>query len=89
MYKKRGISPLITAILLIGLVITLVTVAITWSQRNIKSTMGKAEESQVKLSCVTDVGFDILDACYTSIVNDNVIQIEIKYLLLVCARFNF
>ncbi|MAG50105.1 hypothetical protein CL621_00510 [archaeon] len=78
MYKKRGISPLITAILLLGLVISLVTVVIVWSQRNIKSTMGKAEESQVKLSCVTDVGFDIIDACYTSIANDEVIQIKIK-----------
>jgi len=73
--QKKGISPLITAVLLISLVISLVAVFIIWSQRNIKTTIGKAEQSQMKLSCTTDIDFDILDACYFS---SDTIQVTVK-----------
>ncbi len=78
MYKKRGISPLITTVLLLGLIISLVAVFIVWSQRNIKTTMGKVEQSQMKLSCATDVSFDILDACYTKIESYDGIKITVQ-----------
>jgi flagellin-like protein len=39
MHKKRGISPLITTVLLLGLIISLATVAIIWSRSNIKTTL--------------------------------------------------
>jgi len=78
MYKKRGISPLITAVLLLGLVISLATVGIIWSQRSIRTTMGKAEQSQMKLSCATDVSFDVLSACYTRIGKYKAIEIKVR-----------
>lgn len=77
MYEKRGLSPLITTVLLLGLVISLVTVFIIWSQRNVRTTIGKAERSQMKLSCTTDVDFDVLDACYTSINGYKAIRIQV------------
>ncbi|MAG50406.1 hypothetical protein CL621_02060 [archaeon] len=77
MYKKRGISPLITTVLLLGLIISLATVAIIWSRSNIKTTLKGAERSYIKLTC-KDVEFDILSACYEPIESYDGIKITVK-----------
>ena len=65
MLKKRGISPLIATILIIGFTVALAAVIMTWGQSFTKSiTEGTEASTEEQLVCAQDVTFDISDACY-------------------------
>lgn len=59
-YKKRGISPLIATVLLIGFVIALLIIVMLWGRSYIEEV--KQKEGTIalqKLSCSTDIGIDV------------------------------
>ena len=63
--KKKGISPLIATVLIIGFTVALAAIIITWATgftRNIQS--GVEETAGVQTACATDVVFDIKSVCY-------------------------
>ena len=64
--KKRGVSPLIATILLIGFTVMVVILIIIWGVRyvtEIKEKQGRTAEA--KLQCERDVEIDIKDASYS------------------------
>jgi len=61
---KRGISPLIATILLIGFGITLAVFVMNWGTDFLKSSQKDVEEqSREKFGCTTDVAFEIKCDC--------------------------
>lgn len=68
---KRGISPLIATVLIIGFVIVLALVVVTWGGGFIKSTTKETGETALKqIDCLQDINIDISSACdnYGSVV---------------------
>ena len=62
--KKKGISPLIATILIIGFTVALAAVIMTWGQSFTKSiTKGTESTTNEQLACANDVKFNIGDAC--------------------------
>ncbi len=58
--NKRGISPLIATVLLIGFTVALAAVVITWGSGFVNKVTSTTEESTLKtISCTTDVSFEI------------------------------
>ena len=63
MLKKRGISPLIATVLLVGITVTAASVLLIWGKGYVKDIQEKQGElSQGRLSCSTDIEIDIVSA---------------------------
>src|SRR3989344_7876392 len=65
--KKRGISPLIATVLIIGFTIVLAAVVIQWGGSLVEKLKGQSEGSLAKLTCAEKVNINIKDACDTGI----------------------
>ncbi len=64
MKDKKGISPLIATILVIGFTVALAAVIMTWGQSFVKVITEGAEQSkEEQLTCAQKVAFEILDVC--------------------------
>ena len=75
MKTKKGISPLIATVLLIGFTVALAAVIMTWGLDYIKKTTEKTgETTEEQLSCANDLQFEIIPDC------TNLNQIEIDAL---------
>tara|TARA_Y100000310_G_C20657696_1_gene802858 strand:- start:953 stop:1441 length:489 start_codon:yes stop_codon:yes gene_type:complete len=62
--NRKGISPLIATVLLIGLVVAVVASIMLWSRTIIKEEIEKrAPIAQGKLTCQTEVGIDVEEVC--------------------------
>lgn len=58
--NKKGISPLIATVLLIGFTVALAAMVFTWGNSFIKKTTEKTEEgTAIALKCATELGFEI------------------------------
>ena len=75
--SKKGVSPLIATVLVLGLTIALAVIIINWGQKFVTGVTKETEKTTTeKLSCVQNVDFDITKACQTGnavtiIVNNN------------------
>jgi len=83
---KRGISPLIATVLIIGFTIILAGAIIQWGGSLFENIRQQSEEKALtKLTCVRDINFDIKQACDLKnsvlITIDNKGEIEIKGLI--------
>ncbi len=57
---KKGISPLIATVLLIGFVVALLVIVMLWSRSYIEEIKQKEGTiSEQKLNCATDIGIDV------------------------------
>ena len=62
--KKKGISPLIATVLILGFTVALAAVIMTWGTSFTKKMQESTEEtSDVQITCATDVIFDVKSAC--------------------------
>ncbi len=65
--NKRGISPLIATVLIIGFTVALAAVIMVWGQGFIKDMQAKTESgAAVQLVCAQDVTIDLSQACLDS-----------------------
>ncbi|MBT4576974.1 hypothetical protein HOM13_02390 [Candidatus Woesearchaeota archaeon] len=79
--NKKGISPLIATVLLIGFAVALAAVVMTWGLDFIKSTADATEsQTQNTLICASDLSFAISDVNPSegSVTVDNRGQVDIK-----------
>ena len=61
MRNKKGISPLIATVLLIGFTVALAGIVITWGSNFVKNiTSGTEERTESTLACAGDLNFDRL-----------------------------
>jgi len=59
--SKKGISPLIASILLIGFTVALAAIVITWGSGFVQSITSSTEERTTKaIACTSDLNFEIL-----------------------------
>lgn len=64
MEQKRGISPLIATILLIGLTVVLAAIVLTWGQGWFSTlTQSTSTSSNLQLACVNQGGLTITEVC--------------------------
>ncbi len=78
---KKGISPLIATILIIGFTVALAAVIMTWGQSFTKSvTKGTESSTEEALVCAQDVKFEIKDACVDDL-DDNPLTDDFDVLL--------
>lgn len=87
MKNKRGISPLIATVLIIGFCIALAAIVMTWGGGFVRTTTEKTEASaDMALKCSTELDFEIKSVDKTSTPNkitiDNRGSIAIKKLIL-------
>jgi len=61
--KKRGISPLIATVLIIGFTIVLAAAIFQWGGTLVEKLKGQSEEGLTKITCVSDVNIDVKQAC--------------------------
>lgn len=62
--EKRGISPLIATVLILGFTVALAAIIMTWGTGFTKKIQEQTEEtSSIQITCATDVVFDIKSAC--------------------------
>lgn len=62
--KKKGISPLIATVLILGFTVALAAIIMTWGTAFTKKMQEQTEETaNVQVTCATDVVFDIKSAC--------------------------
>jgi len=62
---KKGISPLIATVLIIGFTVALAAVIMIWGQSFSKSVQKSTEQSaKVQLVCAQDVAFEMESLCY-------------------------
>lgn len=62
--SKRGISPLIATVLIVGFTIALAAIVITWGQTFTRQLQQETEtSSNQQIICATEVVFEITDAC--------------------------
>jgi|SRR3989344_4963824 len=61
--EKRGISPLIATVLIIGFTIVLAATIFQWGGSLVEKLKGQSEEGLTKITCATDVNIDIKQAC--------------------------
>lgn len=62
--RKKGISPLIATVLIIGFTVALAAVIMTWGQSFIKGMQERtAESTQSGLTCAQEVKVDVQNAC--------------------------
>lgn len=65
--NKRGISPLIATVLIIGFTVALAAVIMTWGQSFSKGIQEQTEETSTQqITCAQDVVFDITNVCETT-----------------------
>jgi len=70
--SKKGISPLIATVLVIGFTVALAAVILTWGTGFTKKISKSTEETtETQLACAQDVNFDVTAACY-DMANDGV-----------------
>lgn len=63
---KKGISPLIATVLVIGFTVALAAVILTWGTTFTKSiAKGTEESTEIQLTCAQDVQIDVKAACLT------------------------
>lgn len=68
---KKGISPLIATVLIIGFTVALAAVILTWGTSFTKSiSKGTEETAELQLTCAQDVQFDVKSACYDAVANN-------------------
>lgn len=66
MKQKKGISPLIATVLILGFTVALAAIIMVWGQRFTTGTMKTTEEtSNLQMACATDVDFD-MSVCKTA-----------------------
>ncbi len=64
MRKKKGISPLIATVLILGFTVALAAVIMVWGNRFTTTIQKQTEEtSTTTLSCATDVDLEIVNVC--------------------------
>ncbi len=64
-FRKRGISPLIATVLIIGFTVALAAVIMTWGQGFSKSMQQSTESTtNIQLTCANDVQFEVKAACW-------------------------
>ncbi len=64
--KKKGISPLIATVLIIGFTVALAAIIITWSTSFTKKMQEQTEETaNLQIICATDVVYGIKSVCAT------------------------
>ena len=62
--NKRGISPLIATVLIIGFTVALAAVIMTWGQSFTKGVQEQTEETSTQqITCAQDVMFDLQSVC--------------------------
>ena len=79
--NKRGISPLIATVLLIGFAVALAAVVMTWGLDFIQSTADTTEQqTENTLTCATELAFTITNVDLTSgeVTVDNRGQVDIS-----------
>jgi len=65
--KKKGISPLIATVLIIGFTVALAAIIITWSTGFTKKMQTQTEQTaNTQVLCATDVVFSIKSVCATT-----------------------
>lgn len=65
--KKKGISPLIATVLIIGFTVALAAIIITWSTAFTKKMQSTTEQTaNTQVLCATDVVFSIKSVCATA-----------------------
>ena len=75
--KKRGISPLIATVLLIGFTIVLAAAIFQWGGSLVEKLKAQSEEKALtKITCVSDVNIDIKQAC--NLISSALITIDNK-----------
>ena len=64
MKKKKGISPLIATVLILGFTIALAALIMVWGQRFTTGMQKQTEETaNTQIICATEVAFKIKDVC--------------------------
>ncbi len=64
MKKKRGISPLIATVLILGFTVALAAIIMVWGQRfTLGMQQTTEEEANKQMKCATEVDFAIKDVC--------------------------
>ncbi|MBI2110144.1 hypothetical protein HYT58_03170 [Candidatus Woesearchaeota archaeon] len=82
--KKRGISPLIATVLLIGFTVALAVLVINWGVEYTKKTTEQTgKTTTAALKCATELNFDLVkfDCASGSITVDNKGAIDIKSII--------
>ncbi|MDD5178623.1 MAG: hypothetical protein PHT54_05095 [Candidatus Nanoarchaeia archaeon] len=65
--NKKGISPLIATVLIIGFTVALAAVIMTWGQKFTKDIQEQTEEtSGSQITCANEVDFEIKKVCLES-----------------------
>ena len=64
--KKRGISPLLSTVLIIAFVIVLAALTFGWGKSYIDDLTNTAGETEEKILCLQEVSFKISNLCYDS-----------------------
>lgn len=67
MGKKKGISPLIATVLILGFTVALAAIIMVWGQRFTVGMQKQTEETaNTQMVCATDVDFKIKDVCVST-----------------------
>ncbi len=67
MRRKRGISPLIATVLILGFTVALAAIIMIWGQRFTTNMQKQTEETaNTQIKCATDVDFKINNVCAAS-----------------------
>src|SRR3989344_9629927 len=73
--EKRGISPLIATVLLIGFTIALAVIVTNWGLNYVKGTTERtSQQTEQALSCINNLDFEIVDVSC----EDNTISVDNK-----------
>ncbi len=71
--KKRGISPLIASVLLVGLVVVASSLVMLWSKSYVEEVQQKEGKIAAKtLSCATDIEINVLDVSSGYVTVENI-----------------
>lgn len=74
--EKKGISPLIATVLILGFTVALAAMIMTWGTGFTRQMQEQTEEtSNIQVTCATDVAFDVKSVCETAV--DGVYKITI------------
>lgn len=77
-FRKKGISPLIATVLIIGFTVALAAVIMTWGQGFSKSMQQSTEATtNVQLTCAQDVLFEVKSVCYVDEAVDTKVKITV------------
>jgi len=76
MFKKKGISPLIATVLIIGFTVALAAIIMTWGTTFSKSMQkGSEDQANLQMVCAQDVQYTLSSACA---VDANTVRVTIK-----------